>query len=134
MQYPFPDMADLIRARFIHKILQEEGGRFLDRQTSQIQAKVKERSGRLLSGRRFQVYGSDGDFDGELVFTHPIYERFLDIRHLGGREKGTRRQIHNRPVMSAYNRIADRLMMEFTESTQAALRSEIDAIRWRFGQ
>ena len=35
-------MADLIRARFIHKILQEEGGRFLDRQTSQIQAKVKE--------------------------------------------------------------------------------------------
>ena len=87
-------MADLIRARFIYKILQEEGGRFLDRQTSQIQAKVKERSGRLLSGRRFQVYGSDGDFDGELVFTHPIYERFLDIRHLGGREKGTRRQIH----------------------------------------
>lgn len=127
-------MPDIIRARFIRKVLQEEGNRFLSRQTSQIQSKVKERSGRLLAGRRFQVYGSDGDFDSELVFTHPVYERFLDIRHLGGREKGVRRQIHNRPTLAAYNRIAERLMTEFTESTQAALRAEIDAIRQRFGQ
>jgi len=127
-------MPDIIRARFIRKVLQEEGNRFLSRQTSQIQSKVKEKTGRLLAGRRFQVYGSDGDFDSELVFTHPVYERFLDIRHLGGREKGVRRQIHNRPVMAAYNRIAERLMTEFTESTQAALRTEIDAIRRRFGQ
>lgn len=127
-------MPDIIRARFIRKVLQEEGNRFLSRQTSQIQSKVKEKSGRLLAGRRFQVYGSDGDFDSELVFMHPIYERFLDIRHLGGREKGVRRQIHNRTTMAAYNRIAERLMTEFTESTQAALRAEIDAIRQRFGQ
>jgi len=127
-------MPDIIRARFIRKVLQEEGNRFLSRQTSQIQSKVKEKTGRLLAGRRFQVYGGDGDFDSELVFTHPVYERFLDIRHLGGREKGVRRQIHNRPVMAAYNRIAERLMTEFTESTQAALRTEIDTIRRRFGQ
>ena len=82
-------MADLIRARFIHKILQEEGGRFLDRQTSQIQAKVKERSGRLLSGRRFQVYGSDGDFDGELVFT--MSGSWISVTWAAGRrERGAR--------------------------------------------
>lgn len=127
-------MADLIKARFIHKILNEEAAKFLTSQTSRIEAVLTEHTGYLRTHRTARAYGSDGDFEGEIQFTHPAYERFLDMARLSGQEKGHRRRIHNRPIMKTYNRIAERLMTEFTDQTQQTLREEIEAIRAKFSQ
>lgn len=122
----------MILSRFIKKTLQEEGERFLRRQTGRIVSKTSERTGNLLRDRRISVYGSNGDFDAMMTFTHPIYERFLDMRQLSNRSKGRRRDIHNRLVFSMYGRIADRLMNGFTQEVQNTLGKEIDAIRQSF--
>lgn len=127
-------MDERIRSRFVHKVLTEEASRFHERQTVQIQNKTTERTGRLLRGRSYQVYGSDGSFEAQVVFSFPIEERFLDITHLGGSEKGRRRYLHNRPTMRMYNRVAERLMTEFTESMQEQLKAEIEEIRKKFLQ
>lgn len=125
-------MADLVKARFIHKILNEEAENYLQGQTSRIRSVLTDRTGYLLSHRSAVAKGSDGDFDGVIEFVHPAYERFLDMPRLSGQQKAHRRRIHNRPVMRTYNRIADRLMTEFTSSMQAALKEEIDEIRSKF--
>lgn len=127
-------MADLIRARFIHKILNEEAHKFMQAQTSRIQSVLTERTGYLLTHRSAQAFGSDGDFEGVIVFQHPAYERFLDMRKLNNQEKGHRRYIHNRPIMKTYNRIAERLMTEFTQEMRESLRAEIDELRARFNR
>lgn len=122
-------MTDIVRDRFVHKVLKEEGEKLLSAQTRRIEARLGSRTGTLLHRRSVRTYGGDGDFDGVLVFTHPVYERFLDMARLGDQEKTTRRRIHNRPVMATYNRVADRLMTEFTDAVQAQLRDEIRSIR-----
>lgn len=127
-------MADLVRARFIKRILDDEAKKFISAQSSRIEAVLTQRSGNLLQSRSAKAYGSDGDFEGVIVFEHPAYERFLDMRRLSGQSKGHHRYIHNRPIMKTYNRIAERLMTEFTDETQAALRAEIEAIRASFGK
>lgn len=127
-------MDERIRTRFIHKVLTEEASRFHERQTVRIKNKTTEHTGRLLRDRSYQKSGSDGTFDAKLSFTFPIEERFLDITHLGGAEKGKRRYLHNRPFMRMYNRIAERLMTEFTDSMQEQLKAEIEEIRKKFLQ
>ena len=122
-------MADIVRDRFIHKVLKEEGEKLLSSQTLVIGAKLESHTGALLNNRSAKAYGGNGDFEGVLVFEHPVYERFLDMPHLGGREKGTKRKIHNRPILQTYNRVAARLMTEFTDAVQAQLRDEITDIR-----
>lgn len=89
--------------RFIQDTLSKEGQRMFERQTAEISAKTGRRSGNLLTGRHVSVA------DSMLTLVHPDYERFLDMRRLGGR-KHKRNRIHNRFVYSAYERIADRLM------------------------
>lgn len=123
---------DIVKDRFIHKILTEEAGKLETAQTEQIRRRTTERSGRLIFGRSYRKFGSDGTFEGKIEFTFPIYERFLDMRRLGNSEKGSRRYIHNRPFMRTYNRIAERLMSEFTDATQDAIRREIEEIKQRF--
>ena len=123
---------DIVKDRFIHKVLTEEAGKLESAQTAQIRLKTTERTGRLLRDRSYRKYGSDGTFSAKLEFTFPIEERFLDIRRLGRSEKVHRRNIHNRPFMRTYNRIADRLMTGFTDAVQQQLREEIEAIRKRF--
>ena len=125
-------MADIVKDRFIHKVLTEEAGKLEKSQTEQIRSKTTERTGRLLRDRSYRKFGSDGTFAAKLEFTFPIEERFLDIRRLGGSEKTHRRYIHNRPFMRTYNRIAERLMTGFTDAVQQQMRDEIEAIRKRF--
>lgn len=123
---------DIVKDRFIHKVLTEEAGKLESSQTAQIRLKTRERTGRLLRDRSYRKYGSDGSFSAKLEFTFPIEERFLDLRHLGNSGKTHHRNIHNRPFMRTYNRIADRLMTGFTDEVQQQLMNEISAIRTRF--
>lgn len=127
-------MTDIVRDRFVHKVLKEEGEKLLSSQTRRIEARLESRTGALLHRRSIRIDGGHGDFDGVLVFTHPVYERFLDMARLGDQEKTTRRRIHNRPVMATFNRVADRLMTEFTSAVQEQLRDEIRSIREKFLQ
>lgn len=123
---------DIVKDRFIHKVLTEEAGKLEAAQTAQIRKKTKEHTGRLLQERSYRKFGSDGTFSAKLEFTFPIEERFLDIRRLSNSGKVHRRYIHNRPFMRTYNRIAERLMTGFTSSVQAQMRAEIEEIKKRF--
>ena len=127
-------MRDLIRDRFIHKVLKQEGDKFFRGQTKQIESKLKRQTGNLLANRRIMIYGSNGDFDAMLVLQHPTYERFLDMYKLANQEKQTRRYIHNRLVMRMYNNVADRLMTEFTDEMKAQIKAEFEQIRQRIVQ
>lgn len=123
---------DIVKDRFIHKVLTEEAAKLESAQTEQIRRKTKEHTGRLLRERSYRKFGSDGTFSAKIEFAFPIEERFLDIRKLGTSGKVRRRYIHNRPFMRTYNRVADRLMTGFTQAVQAQMRAEIEAIRKRF--
>lgn len=123
---------DIVKDRFIHKVLTEEAGKLETAQTTQIRKKTKEHTGRLLRDRSYRKFGSDGTFSAKLEFTFPIEERFLDIKRLAGSEKAHRRYLHNRPFMRTYNRIAERLLTGFTSAVQAQMRAEIEEIRKRF--
>ena len=120
-------MADLVRDRFIRNILSEEGVRMIQRQTARIEASVGTRSGTLLASRSVSVQSGDGSFDGSLTLVHPVYERFLDMKRYSNGVRHKRRPIHNKIVMAAFNRIAYRLMYEFTEETRNAINKNLDS-------
>lgn len=103
--------------RFIQSVLKEEGDVMLDKQSREIGAVLKRRSGYLQSGRSVRIS------DGQLTFEHPVYERFLDMktRPKSGRTRKGKR-IHNRFTYGAFARIADRLMNGYTEEVTAQIR------------
>lgn len=96
--------------RFIDSVLKEEGESMLESQGRQISAVLKKQSGYLQSGRTVRIS------DGVLIFDHPVYERFLDMktRLASGKTKKGKR-IHNRFTYGTFARIADRLMNGYTE-------------------
>lgn len=86
--------------RFVQDVLREEGDWLITKQGKEIAARTKSRTGNLISGRRVTTTADS------LSFTHPIYERFLDMKFTGRK----RRKIHNRFVYGTYAIIADKLM------------------------
>ncbi|MCR5352366.1 MAG: hypothetical protein K6E35_07760 [Bacteroidales bacterium] len=105
------------RERFIKDTLESEGRRLIKNQGLAAARAYQRGTGRLVSGRTTSV-SSQGDGDGKLTVTHPIYERFLDIRYR--HRKGMR--LHNHFVFGAYASIAARLMYGFTEEVAASFR------------
>lgn len=97
-------------------------------QSVRISQALKSRTGNLLRSRSVSVSG-EGAEGGRMTFTHPAYERFLDLRtlHLGGKVVRRRRNIHNRYVFGTYSRIARRVMYGYTEDVAEAIRKELDA-------
>lgn len=71
--------------------------------------------------------------DGQFTLTHPLYERFLDMKRVSLRKRGlgyTKRKhraarIHNRFVFGHYYSIAERLMFDMTEEMVEAIKLEI---------
>ena len=114
-----------VKGRYIEQVLNEEGEKLNRRQYSAIASKLHERSGRLLSGRFYEVRVSGQH--GRLSLQHPIYERFIDMRslHRGGvLVKRRRVKIHNRFVWGSYAMIASRLMNGFTSEVAAKIREQ----------
>lgn len=91
--------------RFVQDVLREEGDFLITRQGKEIAARTKSRTGNLVSGRHVTTT------QDRLSFTHPIYERFLDMKGKGRK----RRRIHNRFVYGTYATIADKLMSGIRE-------------------
>lgn len=137
----------IIQKEFVRRVLREEGERLTRNQGMAISKKLKFRTGRLMNGRTTEVVQADG-MDGKLRFTHPDYERFLDMKRIVRRtksvtvrqreNKGRRRSvasgglkkksgygIHNRFIFGHYFSIANRLMYEFTEDVQQSIREEL---------
>lgn len=115
-----------VRARFVGDVLNEAGKRLLTAQEKGVRRSVTLRSGRILSARDIVVSGGE-EMDGKLTYTHTVYERFLDMKRLGGRRKSSkRRRIHNRFVFGAYAGIAERLMYGLTEDVIAAIRENTE--------
>lgn len=115
-----------VKERFVREILQDEGRRLLRNQSLAMERKLQVRSGRLLGTRKVGVQGGDV-YDGELSFTHTVYERFLDMRRLqmGAQEVRRNRKIHNRFVFGHYSSIAGRLMHDLTDDVVARIREQI---------
>ena len=103
------------RERFIRNVLEEEGGILLRTQDEAISSGYRSRTGRLLNGRSVTVT------DDRLTLTHPVYERFLDIRN----RRRKRLRIHNRFVFAVYSAIAGKLA--------AGYRNEAREIAQRIG-
>lgn len=105
--------------RFITQVLREEGQELLTRQTAAIESSnLAVRTGSLLDDRRISQTSDT------LTLTHPVHERFLDIKK--SRMKTARKRnyrIHNRYVYGTYATIADRLMNGYVEEITETVRN-----------
>lgn len=101
---------DLIRGKFIRKVLDEEGDNYLKRQERTIRNRLNERTGTLLKKRYIFFQG-----DNKMTIQFPAYLRFLEIRKRS-------LKLYNKPSMRMYGRIAERVQYDFTEQTQKKLR------------
>ncbi len=104
------------RERFIQHELEEEGKRMLRNQGNAIFLAYREHSGRLMRDRRTTVSGGDNPV---LTFTHPVYERFLDLKS----KRGTDRRIHNRFVYGTVYAIQRRLALGLLDEAATMLRT-----------
>lgn len=112
------------RERFIADTLESEGKRLLRNQGAAISSSYRRGTGRLEEGRSISVTGGT-DADGRLTLTHPVYERFLDIKN----RRRKRMRIHNRFIFGAYAAIARRLMYGYTEEVAAMFRTMEESAR-----
>ena len=108
-----------IKHEFIKRILQDEGSRLKKYQGLAIEKRIHFHTGNLFN-KRFISINAEGSDGAVLSFKHTARERFLDIkRSKRGRETNrivtTNRKIHNTFVFGHYQRIATRLMYDFTD-------------------
>ncbi len=112
-----------IKDKFIQNTLKEAGQRMLRKQEVEIDYALKLRTGRLLSGRSISV---EGGSENKLVFSHPIYERFLDMKNLKNRKSKKRRKIHNRFIYGMYYSVIGNLMYGFTDDVIQTIKKQKD--------
>lgn len=123
-------MENLIKKRFVGKVLQEEGDRLWRNQGMILGKRLRFHTGNLMEKRSIRVSEAD-NMDGQLAFSHVPYERFLDMKRSVNRKRteGTRLKrgyrIHNRFVYGTYAAIAGRLMYELTEEACRNITDEI---------
>lgn len=115
-----------IKERFVKSILEDEGRRLMENQAAALGRKLQFRTGRLFNTRKTSVSGG-AEMDGQLSFSHTVYQRFLDMKRLQYKSKEVRRnrQIHNRFVFGHYSSIASRLMYDLTDDVVATFREEL---------
>lgn len=125
-------MDELIKKRFVGRILQEEGHRLLKNQGSVLYKKLRFHDGTLRDSRHVKISGG-ASLDGQLTYTHVDYERFLDMKRKVKKKRSsgftTRRgyRIHNRFVYGTYSAIAYRLMYDLTDNLKESIREELKA-------
>ena len=115
-----------IKERFVKSILEDEAKRLMRNQAAALGQKLKIRTGRLFNTRKTSVSGG-AEMDGQLSFTHTVYERFLDMKRLqySSKEVHRNRKIHNRFVFGHYTSIAGRLMYDLTDEVVATFKEEL---------
>lgn len=114
-------------------IVQEETKKLEKFQTGHIR-NVAFKSGTLLHARSYDVDSSPYQIISTL--THPDYERFLDMRrerygrtsifHLGQNKTFASRNIHNKIVWGRFNRLIQRVNVEFKHDVQGKTMQAIE--------
>lgn len=126
----------LVKKEFVRRKLTSEGQDMLDDQSRAIRKYLNYRTGHLLNDRTMKVSSSD-DLDGDLHFTIPAYNRFLDITPKNRTRKNTSNfeywkkrkvrntsfAIYNRYVFGLYYGLAYRLRYGLTEDVAAAIKA-----------
>ncbi len=107
-----------IKDKFIHNTLEEAGQRMLRKQKAEIEYSLHSKSGKLLNGRSISVN------DNTLIFTHPIYERFLDIKKSKNRKKRKQIKIHNRFTYGMYYSLIGTLLYGFTDDVIRTIKKQ----------
>ena len=117
--------------RFAQEILREEWQDFEKRHRGAISRRTTRRTGTLETRRSYRVLNQGSKGGPEAQLTHPIYERFIDMRRYyygdvktrGGtrqnvltRKKG--RPIHNRIIFGKLNPLSFRLLNELALRVQ----------------
>lgn len=139
----------IIQKEFVRRVLEDEGKRLTRNQGIAIGKRLQFHSGRLTNDRQVRIESPD-QMDGQLTFTHPDYERFLDLKNRivrrkeraiikQGKNKGKKKtvagsglqkrkgyRIHNRFVFGHYQSIANRLMNEFTDEVAAGIKKDFE--------
>ena len=119
-----------IKQEFVKRILKEEGERLKKYQGLALQSRLQFHTYRVFNNRTMDVTGGDV-LDGKLSFTHTAEQRFLDIKRKM-RSKTTNRsytrvyKIHNRFVYGQYQRIATRLMFDFTDEVAEQIKLDFN--------
>ena len=122
---------DLIKKKFVGKVLREEGERLIRNQGTILYKRLTFREGVLRDSRGVSV--RDGDtMDGELKFKHVDYERLLDMKRKVKTKRGEKRtkkgyNIHNRFTYGTYHAIALRLMNDLTDEVREGIKNELKA-------
>jgi len=128
-------MISTIKTEFVKRALQD-ASKSIDRsQELAIRKYLKYRSGTLLNDRHFDV--TRGSFmDGRLTITHPIYERFLDMRKKKSssknvaawskRSKSKIYPIHNRIIMGNFNKLGYNLLYGLTQEVKEQIIRDLD--------
>ncbi len=109
-----PQNDDILKGRFISRILREEGQNIE-------QAKLKAVS-LFASRNRFSAQYSNND--STLTMTHPIALRFIDMKTRNTKEGKIRKQahpVHNKILFGHANNVVRRLSFEFTTETKEML-------------
>ncbi len=123
-----------IRTEFIKRTLQEQGKNIDKSQVAAIDKYLHFRTGRVRNQRTFET-STDGGFDGKLIATHPIEERFLDMKpkRKDAYKRRRRRKgfpIHNRIFFGYYNRIAYNLNYGLTREVAEKLKSDLSNLEY----
>lgn len=118
-----------VKTEFMKRVLDDEGKRLLKNQGKAIRKELHFHSYRLIRDRKAEAMIT-GENQATLKLTHPIYERFLDIRKRTTR-KGSKRKsakgyrIHNRFMMGHYLSIGNRMSIDFTNEVAEQIKKDM---------
>lgn len=118
-----------IKKEFVRQVLEDYGKDVTDTQLRAMNKYLQFKSGNIVRANSYKVQSSDNS-DGSVVFTHAIYQRFLDMKvittKLGKRKRKRPYPIHNRIIWGKLNRVYDRLMFGLTENTIAEIKNNLE--------
>lgn len=125
-------MNAFVKKEFIRQMMESQSARWLKNQeTLFISKRLQFHTGRLRDDRKIDIKQAD-HLDGQLSFTHPDYERFLEIPRKVKRKRGsgfrTKRgyNIHNRFIMGHYFSLARDLMFGLTNDVARVIKAELE--------
>lgn len=130
------EIESFVKREFVRERLTIEGQEMMDDQSKAIRKYLNYRTGHLMNNRTIKVSSSD-DMDGDLHFTIPAYNRFLDITPKNRTRENTSNfeywkkrkarnssfDVYNRWVFGRYYGLAYRLRYGLTEDVAAAIKA-----------
>lgn len=120
-----------IKKEFVARVLKEEfGSEMLANQTRKMTKVLNFSSSSKLRDTRSVEVTKAKELDAIMTFSHPIYERFLDIKKRKRNDKRRKVKsfkIHNRFIFGHYYQTAYKLMYGFTNEVADNIIKELKA-------